>query len=485
MENLDPVGVHTGDSIVVAPIQTLTNDEINLLRQASVKVVRALGIIGACNVQLAFDPKTKKYVVIEVNPRVSRSSALASKATGYPSAKIATKLSVGYALEELTYERVQQTLADFEPVFDYVVVKFPCWPFDKFTTADRRLGTQMKATGEVMAIEKTIAAGLQKAIRSLNLSLNGLSLQSLQHLDTDRLRKIVTQIDDRRFFAIIELIKRGITLESIHQATKIALYFLECIASHVKLENDAKQVTVDTVIDLQLLNLKQSGFTNYSLARLWNCSTKDIDAKLKEFSITLHYDKIHAYSPKKNEQAAYYYAVWEKENKPILPHSKRDKVLIIGSGPIRIGQGVEFDYCSVQGVKSLQRAGIETILINNNLAMVSTDYEMADKLYFEPITAEDVLHVIQYEQIEKIIVQFGGQTAINLVKELEDAGVKLLGSSMNTIDILEDRDRFYQYLQSIDIPHIPGEMIFSANEIFAKAEEIGYPILIRPSYVIG
>src|SRR5690625_2749395 len=286
MENLDPVGVHTGDSIVVAPIQTLTNDEINVLRRASIKIVQTLGIVGACNVQLAHDPISKKYVVIEVNPRVSRSSALASKATGYPIAKIATKLSLGFTLKELIYERVQQNLAQFEPEFNYVVVKFPCWPFDKLTSADRRLGTQMKATGEVMAIEKTVAAGLQKAIRSLDLPLNGISLQSLQKLDTNHLRKIVTETDDRRLFAIIELIKRRISLETIHKATKIELYFLECIASLVKLENEAKEVTVDTVSELQLLNLKQSGFTNSTLAKVWNCSVKDIERKLGEFSIT-------------------------------------------------------------------------------------------------------------------------------------------------------------------------------------------------------
>lgn len=485
MENIDPVGVHTGDSIVVAPIQTLTNEEINVLRRASIKIVQTLGIIGACNVQLAYDPISKKYVVIEVNPRVSRSSALASKATGYPIAKIATKLSLGFTLKELTYERVQQNLAQFEPKFNYVVVKFPCWPFDKLTSADRRLGTQMKATGEVMAIEKTVAAGLQKAIRSLDLPLNGLSLQSLEKLSTNHLRKIVTETDDRRIFAIMELIKRGISLETIHKATKIAFYFLECIASLVKLENDAKAVTIDTVTELQLLNLKQSGFTNASLAKVWNCSVKDIEEKLKKYSITLHYDKIHAYSSKVNKQAAYYYAVWDKSHDPFEIQSNREKVLIIGSGPIRIGQGIEFDYCSVQGVKALQKAGMETILINNNPATVSTDYEMADKLYFEPITVEDVLHVIQYEQVEKVIVQFGGQTAINLVEELEAAGVQLLGSTMNTIDTLEDRDRFYQYLQSIHIPHIPGEMVFSANDIFTKAEKIGFPMLIRPSYVIG
>ena len=483
MENIDPVGVHTGDSIVVAPIQTLTTEEITLLREASLKIVKEIGIIGACNVQLAYEPNTKQYIIIEVNPRVSRSSALASKATGYPIAKIATKLSLGYTLVDIPYG--DTTLATFEPALDYVVVKFPCWPFDKLSTADRRLGTQMKATGEVMAIEKTVAAGLQKAVRSLELEVHGVSLQKIATQSTEQLRKLVLNVDDRRFFAILELMRRGNNMDDIRKATKIDAYFLQEMWKLVQLETEAKQTNVKSVTLDQMIELKQAGFTNAWLASTWNCSTKEVEEKLHEVGIHLTYEKIQAFTEQEDEEAAYYYGVWETEERKVIPASEKEKVLIIGSGPIRIGQGVEFDYCSVQGIKALEKYGYETVLINNNPATVSTDYELADKLYFEPITAEDVLYVMKYEQISKAIVQFGGQTAINLVKELEEAGVELLGSKMDTIDMLEDRDRFYQYVQKIDIPHIPGLTVISAEDLRQKARQIGYPILIRPSYVIG
>ena len=485
MENIDPVGIHTGDSIVVAPIQTLTEKDIQLLRDASLKIVKEIGIVGACNVQLAFDPMTKDYFVIEVNPRVSRSSALASKATGYPIAKIATKLSLGYHLSEINYEKKNETLATFEPAFDYVVVKFPCWPFDKLTTADRKLGTQMKATGEVMAIEKTVAAGLQKAVRSLELEVDGLSLISLQSLDTVHLKKLVLHTDDRRFFVLLELFRRGISVEVIHKATKIDTFFLSEMQKLVQLEIVAKQSTIQSVTIEQMEQLKQAGFTDSWLAGIWNCSLSEVQKKRTDLTIFPTYEKIEAYSEEKTDEAAYYYATWKVQQKQRLKKENKEKVLIVGSGPIRIGQGVEFDYCSVQGIKSLQKYGYETILINNNPATVSTDYELADKLYFEPITAEDVLLVMHEEQIDKVIVQFGGQTAINLVKDLEDAGIELLGSTMDIIDTLEDRDRFYQYLQSINVPHIPGLIATSEADLLEKAKEIGYPILVRPSYVIG
>ncbi|MFD2130318.1 carbamoyl phosphate synthase large subunit [Pseudogracilibacillus auburnensis] len=485
MENIDPVGVHTGDSIVVAPVQTLSPNELEMLRKASLKIVKELGIIGACNVQLAFEPQTKEYIIIEVNPRVSRSSALASKATGYPIAKIATKLSLGYTLSEINYDKANETLATFEPTLDYVVVKFPCWPFEKLTTADRSLGTQMKATGEVMAIEKTVAAGLQKAVRSLELEVDGLSLIYLQTMDTTQLKKLVDHTDDRRFFALLELMRRGVDLETLQKATKIDTFFLSEMASLVKLELEAKQSTIDCVTIKQMVALKQAGFTDSWLAKTWNCSIQDVQEKQHEFNVFPIYEMIDAFSESNEDQAGYYYATWNAHKQSVTMKEKKEKVLMIGSGPIRIGQGVEFDYCSVQGIKSLQKYGYETILINNNPATVSTDYELADKLYFEPITAEDVLHVMKYEQIDQAIVQFGGQTAINLVKELEVAGVKLLGSNMDTIDTLEDRDRFYQYLQKIAVPHIPGLIATSEADLKAKSEKIGFPLLIRPSYVIG
>lgn len=485
MENIDPVGVHTGDSIVVAPIQTLKKAEIQKLRDASINIVQQLGIVGACNVQLAFDPVTKDYMVIEVNPRVSRSSALASKATGYPIAKIATKLSLGYTLDELDYEFKNETLATYEPTFDYVVVKFPCFPFDKLTSASRLLGTQMKATGEVMAIEQTVAAGVQKAVRSLELETNGLSLVSLETKSNKALEELLVTADDRRFFAILELLRRGVSVKAIADLTKIARFFLEEFARLVMLENVVKAVALETVTSEQLFTMKQAGFTNDWLADVWNCLAADVAHKLNKSGIFAHYGKINAYSKIVEEKACYYYAMWQHGKPEAVKKSDGEKIVIVGSGPIKIGQGVEFDYCSVQGVKALQKYGYETILINNNPATVSTDYELADKLYFEPITAEDVLHVLRYEAVNKVIIQFGGQTSLNLVDELEAAGVELLGSQSDVIDTLEDRDRFYKYVQSIDVPHIPGLMANSKAELIACAAEIKYPVLVRPSYVIG
>ncbi len=484
MENFDPVGVHTGDSIVVAPIQTLSGTEIKLLQDASLHIVKNIGIVGACNVQLGFNPDTKEYIVIEVNPRVSRSSALASKATGYPIAKIATKLSLGYTLSEIYHAQAGKTLDQFEPTFDYTIVKFPSFPFDKLTTADRKLGTQMKATGEVMAIEKTIAAGMQKAVRSLELEVDGLSLTSIQSMSTSQLKQLIVEPDDRRFFAILEAMRRGVTARELWELSKIDLFFLSEMKKLVDLEKTATLMDLDIVSNSTLLALKQAGFTNTWLASEWNCSQSDITAKLTAAHIAPAYQKIDGFTEMHGVNAAYYYAVWQQGKKQTISSTK-NKVLIIGSGPIRIGQGVEFDYCSVQGIMALQKAQYETILINNNPATVSTDYEFADKLYFEPITVEDVLHVIKQEQVEQVIVQFGGQTAINLVKELENAGITLLGSSMDTIDMLEDRDRFYQYVKEVGVAHIPGLTAATKVDLYEKAEEIGYPVLVRPSYVIG
>ena len=485
MENIDPVGVHTGDSIVVAPIQTLSEDEIALLKEASLTIVKELGIVGACNVQLAYEPSSKEYIVIEVNPRVSRSSALASKATGYPIAKIATKLSLGYTLSDITHAKTNETLATFEPTFDYVVVKFPCWPFDKLTTADRTLGTQMKATGEVMAIDKTVAAGMQKAVRSLEIEVDGLTHSAVKKMSTEHLRTILVHTDDRRFFAILELMRRGFETVEIQKETKIDPFFLKEMRKLIQLEEEIYESTIRNVTIEQMLTFKQYGFTDGYLAQMWNCSLEDIQLKQQRFDIYPYYHAIQAFTESKRDDAVYYYATWN-QGKPTPPvKANQDKVLVIGSGPIRIGQGIEFDYCSVQGIQALQKHGYETVLMNNNPATVSTDYEFADKLYFEPITAEDVLHVMKHENMTKAIVQFGGQTSINLVKELEAAGVELLGSTMDTIDTLEDRDRFYHYLQKINVPHIPGQTATSNEDLVQKAKEIGFPILIRPSYVIG
>lgn len=487
MENIDPVGVHTGDSVVVAPIQTLDTEEVELLRTASLHIVQELGIVGACNVQLGYDAVTRTYKVIEVNPRVSRSSALASKATGYPIAKIATKLSLGYTLDELYHAKQQMNLATYEPQLDYTVVKFPCWPFDKLTTADRQLGTQMKATGEVMAIEKTVAAGLQKAIRSLELNMDGARLKELKEQKTAELENMLDIVDDRRMFAVLELLHRDVTVEELHEKTSITSYFLQELKKIADLEKAALAMELPIVSESTLLALKQAGFTNTWLAEAWGVSLEEVAASLTKAGIHVQYDAIEAYASQETTDAAYYYAVWEKTETPVIAaeQQEKEKVLIIGSGPIRIGQGVEFDYCSVKGIEALQKYGYETILINNNPATVSTDYELADKLYMEPITTEDVLHVMAYENIEKVIVQFGGQTAINLIEGLEAAGVTFMGSSMNTIDMLEDRERFYAYVNEIGVPHIPGYTAESEQDLYQKADKIGYPVLIRPSYVIG
>lgn len=487
MENIDPVGVHTGDSVVVAPIQTLDEEEVELLRQASLHIVQKIGIVGACNVQLGYDATTRTYNIIEVNPRVSRSSALASKATGYPIAKIATKLSLGYTLDELYHAKQKMDLASYEPNLDYTVVKFPCWPFDKLTTADRKLGTQMKATGEVLAIEKSVAAGLLKAIRSLELTVDGARLKELKNMKTAELEKLLDIVDDRRMFAVLELLHRDVTVETLHARTNITPYFLDELKKITDLEKAALVMELPIVSASTLLALKQAGYTNTWLAEAWGVSLEEVRNTLVEAGIYLEYGAIEAYASKETTDAAYYYAVWGQGDKTAEPPMKqtKEKVLIIGSGPIRIGQGVEFDYCSVKGIEALQKYGYETILINNNPATVSTDYELADKLYMEPITTEDVLHVMAYEKIDKVIVQFGGQTAINLIEGLEAAGVTFMGSSMNTIDMLEDRERFYAYVNEVNVPHIPGYTAVSEEDLYKKAEEIGYPVLIRPSYVIG
>jgi len=486
MENIDPVGVHTGDSIVVAPIQTLNEKDIEKLKQASLNIVREIGIVGACNVQLAFDVLTKEYKVIEINPRVSRSSALASKATGYPIAKIATKLSIGYTLSDIYHANEQTYLTNYEPAMGYVVVKFPSWPFEKLKTADRKLGTQMKATEETIAIADTLEAAIQKAVRSLELDITGLSLDDFANMHTTELRKTVLHTDDRRFFALLELMRRGITVELIHKATQIDVYFLEMMHRLIKLEAAAKAQNVQSVTVELFQALKAAGFTDGWLANVWDCSLETVWQRRESLAIFPTYRTVKAFTEREEQDANYFYAVWKNDRteKNVQPtHDK--KIIIIGSGPIQIGQGVEFDYCSVQGIQALQQLGYETILINNNPATVSTDYEFADKLYLEPITAEDVRHMMEIEETNKVIVQFGGQTAINLVKQLEAFGADLLGSSLQTIDTLEDREQFYQYLQSIDLPHIPGLIANDEADLYEKATEIGYPMLVRPSYVIG
>ncbi|QHN48542.1 carbamoyl phosphate synthase large subunit [Geobacillus stearothermophilus] len=484
MENVDPVGIHTGDSIVVAPSQTLTDEEYQMLRSSAVKIISALGIIGGCNIQFALDPNSKQYYLIEVNPRVSRSSALASKATGYPIARIAAKLAVGYTLAELVNPVTKTTYASFEPALDYVVVKFPRLPFDKFPHADRKLGTQMKATGEVMAIDRNMERAFQKAVQSLEGKNNGLLLPELSVKTNDELKQLLVDKDDRRFFAILELLRRGVAVEAIHEWTKIDRFFLCSFERLVALEKQAAAATLDTIEEQTFRFLKEKGCSDAFLAETWGVTELDVRNKRKELGIVPSYKMVDTCAAEFHSETDYYYSTYFGEDERKQPSGK-EKVLIIGAGPIRIGQGIEFDYSSVHSVFALQKEGYETVMINNNPETVSTDFAVADRLYFEPLTLESVLDVIEAEQIKHVIVQFGGQTAINLVKGLEEAGVPLLGVTYDMIDQLEDRDRFYQLLEELDIPHVPGLMANNAEELAAKAAEIGYPVLLRPSYVIG
>ncbi|MGO4888464.1 carbamoyl phosphate synthase large subunit [Anaerobacillus sp. MEB173] len=484
MENIDPVGVHTGDSIVVAPSQTLTDVEYQMLRSVSLKIIRALGIVGGCNIQFALDPYSKQYYLIEVNPRVSRSSALASKATGYPIARMAAKLSVGYHLHELLNPVTGHTYASFEPALDYVVVKFPRWPFDKFFDADRKLGTQMKATGEVMAIERNLESAFQKAVRSLEQKTIGLELPKLKGWSNEQLWKSVTIADDRRYFAILELIRRGVEIDEIHQATGINYFFLVSWKKLIGLENEAKQTNLNDVTTDLLNTLKKNGFNDEWLAHIWGVSVLDVRSKRKELNIVPSFKMVDTCAGEFTASTAYYYSSWSGENDVDVTTDKK-KILIIGSGPIRIGQGIEFDYCSVHGTLSLKNEGYEAIIINNNPETVSTDFSVADRLYFEPLTLEDVLNVIELEKVEGVIVQLGGQTAISLVQGLEEAGIHLYGTNNDTIDMLEDRGRFYDFMKAVEVPHIPGVTAYDASELVENAANIGYPVLLRPSYVIG
>lgn len=483
MENIDPVGIHTGDSIVVAPSQTLTDQEYQMLRSASIKIISALEIIGGCNIQFALDPNSKKYYLIEVNPRVSRSSALASKATGYPIARMAAKLSTGYLLNEIINPVTGDTFASFEPALDYVVVKIPKWPFDKFTSLERKLGTQMKATGEVMGIDRNLERALLKAIHSLEIGVHDLKLPALAHISVENLQKAVLEQTDERFFLLLELLRRGVTIEELHEQTKIDLFFLHCFKGMVEQEQEISCSSFNTATMDQLQAWKEKGFSDRFIASEWNVEEQDIRNKRKEWSIQPVYKMVDTCAAEFEAKSNYYYSSYFGENEQI-PSDKR-KVAIIGSGPIRIGQGIEFDYCSVHGVLALKKENVETILINNNPETVSTDFATADRLYFEPLILETILNVIESEGISEVIVQLGGQTALNLAKELEQHGVTILGTNSHTIDVLEDRDLFYQLLDHLQIPRIQGDMANAAEQIQHLVEKIGFPVLIRPSYVIG
>lgn len=480
MENFDPVGVHTGDSIVFAPTQTLTDVEHEMLRDASIEIVRALGIEGGCNVQLALDPESFQYYVIEVNPRVSRSSALASKATGYPIAKIAAKIAVGMTLDEIRNPVTGTTWSMFEPMLDYVVAKIPRWPFDKFARADRRLGTQMKATGEVMALGRTIEESLLKAVRSLEIGVDHIALRDVEDLPDDILEERLLHARDDRLFCLAEAIRRGRTVHKLHEQTKIDVFFLDKIAHILEIEERLRACPDDPET---LWIAKRNGFSDPAIAHFWGRTADEVRNRRVETGIKPVYKMVDTCAGEFDSTTPYFYSTYEQENESV--RSERPSVLVLGSGPIRIGQGIEFDYATVHSVKAIQAAGYEAIIMNSNPETVSTDFSISDKLYFQPLTIEDVLDVIDLEQPEGVIVQFGGQTAINLAGPLSEAGVPILGTQLADLDRAEDREGFESLLAELDIPQAPGGTARSADEALEVAENLGYPVLVRPSYVIG
>ena len=484
MENLDPVGVHTGDSIVVAPCQTLSDKEYQMLRSASIKIIRALEIKGGCNIQFALDPNSFEYVVIEVNPRVSRSSALASKATGYPIARVASKIAIGLNLDEIMNSVTHNTYACFEPAIDYVVTKVPRWPFDKFKSADRSLGTQMKATGEVMAIGRTFEESLLKAIDSLDIKMNyQLGLELFDNYTVDELLEVLTSPKDERIFAIFKALQKGVPVDKIVEITKIDKFFISKLQNIVQVAEDVKNAGI-AWLDYDLyMRAKKIGFGDSYIANLLNVPLDTVLELRRKYPVKPVYKLVDTCAGEFEARTPYYYSTYEEYDDVVV--SDRKKVLVIGSGPIRIGQGIEFDYCSVHCVRTLRELGLESIIINNNPETVSTDFDTSDKLYFEPLTKECVLDIIEKEKPEGIIVQFGGQTAINLAGTLQKEGVKILGTSVESIDIAEDRDKFLRLLEELNIPIPEGSTAHSVREAKAIANRIGYPVLVRPSYVLG
>jgi carbamoyl-phosphate synthase large subunit len=484
MENIDPMGIHTGDSIVVAPSQTLSDKEYQLLRTASLKIIRALGIEGGCNVQFALNPNSFQYYVIEVNPRVSRSSALASKATGYPIAKVAAKIALGLTLDEIRNAVTGKTFACFEPSLDYLVLKYPRWPFDKFASGDRSLGTQMKATGEIMAINRTFEGALLKAIRSLEIGLDYLALPGAELLSRDELTARLARADDERLFLVAEAMRRGMTGSQIHELTAIDMFFLDKIQGILQLEEEIRKAAGENGLTPGLLReAKEMGFADSHLARLTGMNQGEFRAQRIASGIVPTFKMVDTCAAEFEAVTPYYYSSYDSEDE-VQPTANR-KVMVLGSGPIRIGQGIEFDYCSVHSVWALREEGFEAIIVNNNPETVSTDFDTADRLYFEPLVTEDVLNILDREKPEGVIVQFGGQTAINLAKPLEQAGIKILGTSVNDIDRAEDRERFDQLLIELAIPKPPGRTAFSVYEAVKIAAEIEYPVVVRPSYVLG
>ncbi|WP_060209661.1 carbamoyl-phosphate synthase large subunit [Sporosarcina koreensis] len=480
MENVDAVGIHTGDSIVVAPCQTLTDNEIEMLRDVSLKIVRALKIEGGCNVQLALDSESLTYYIIEVNPRVSRSSALASKATGYPIAKLAAKIAVGLTFDEMVNPITGKGNALFEPAINYIVTKIPRWPFDKFESAKRNLGTQMKATGEVMAIGSTFEESILKAVRSLETGQFGLALKNADELSDEWIEERIRFAGDERLFFIGEAMRRGVSVETLKEWSQIDLYFLRKLERIVQFERELASHPFNLE---KLIEAKRMGFSDVTIAQLWNADEFSIYKLRKENGIVPVYKKVDTSTDEYESNAPYFYGIYGEENESVK--SEKKSVIVLGSGPIRIGQGVEFDYATVHSIWAIQQAGYEAIVINNNPETVSTDFSVSDKLYFEPLTIEDVMHIIDLEQSEGVVVQFGGQTAINLADGLEKRGVKILGTSLEDIDRAENRDKFERVLHELGIPQPLGKTAVSIPEAVEIANEIGYPVLVRPSYVLG
>ncbi len=481
MENLDPVGVHTGDSIVVAPTQTLRDEEYQMLRDASVKIIRSLQIEGGCNVQFALDPDTGKYIVIEVNPRVSRSSALASKAAGYPIAKIAAKIAIGYNLDELYNYVTQTTSACFEPTLDYVVVKFPKWPFDKFRTASRKLGTQMKATGEVMAIDRTFESALMKALTSIEIKCDGLHIPFVSGLDDERLIEKLKACDDERIFCIAEVMRRELMdVEELYALTKIDRWFLSKIRGLIDLEKRMQEgpLTKDMVYEAE-----SRGFTDTDIITLSGIS-RDVLQDIRVYNdIYPVYKMVDTCGGEFDALTPYYYSCYDEEDESVRSHE--EKILVIGSGPIRIGQGIEFDYCCVQGVWAIKEMGYEAIIMNNNPETVSTDFDTSDKLYFESLHIDNVMNVIKRERPYGVILQFGGQTSLNLAEKLNSRSINILGTSYNNIDLAEDREKFCELLDELGIAVPEGVAVTNEEDAFAAVRKLGYPLVVRPSYVIG
>jgi carbamoyl-phosphate synthase large subunit len=482
MENLDPVGVHTGDSIVVAPSQTLADKEYQMLRSAALNIITELGIQGGCNVQFALHPTTFEYCVIEVNPRVSRSSALASKATGYPIAKVAAKIALGYNLDEIKNAITGKTYASFEPALDYVVVKMPRLPFDKFIKASRKLTTQMKATGEVMSICTNFEGALMKALRSLEQHVDSLIYENYNDLPTEEIHEMLHRVDDRRIFVIAEALRRGIPAEEIHDITKVDIWFIDKINNIVQEEKLLRETPEITKEMMQ--EAKRMEFPDKVIAQITGKKEKEIKELRYGYGIHASYKIVDTCAAEFEAETPYYYSCYDGESEVEVDENKK-KIMVLGSGPIRIGQGIEFDYCSVHSTWTLKNKGYETIIVNNNPETVSTDFDIADRLYFEPLTAEDVESIVNIEKPDGAVVQFGGQTAIKLTEALLEMGVPILGTSAENVDAAEDRELFDEILEKCCIPRAAGKTVFTVKEALEAANELGYPVLVRPSYVLG